>query len=151
MKISGDIKILLLSFIISIMVSTVDNKLWAQSWGYKKFTTSDGLMSNQIDAIFIDSKGLLWIANGNGITRYNGKNFINYLNDSMLTVVNKINAFSIKELKDNSIFYSMKYGYVKTSDTKKYYLDIFLSDTISLQGENGVTDKNGIRYFKKGI
>jgi serine phosphatase RsbU (regulator of sigma subunit) len=125
--------------------------LWSQNWGYKRFGVSDGLMSNQIDALFIDSKGLLWIANGNGITRYDGRRFVNYLNDSMLTILNKINAFSIKELKDGSIFYSMKYGYVKTSATKKYYLDIYLSDTISLEGENGVTDKNGIRYFKKGI
>lgn len=125
--------------------------LFAQNFDYKKFTTSNGLMSNQTDALYLDSKGMLWIANGNGITRYNGKNFVNYLNDSMLTVVNKINAFSIKELKDGSIFYSMKYGYVKTSDKKKYYLDIYLSDTIALDGEEGVTDKNGIRYFKSGI
>lgn len=125
--------------------------LLSQNWGYKKFTTSNDLMSNEINALFIDSKGLLWIGNGNGITRYNGKTFVHYLNDSMLTLVDKINAYSIKELKNGSIFYSMKYGYVKTSDKKKYYLDIFLSDTIALRGEEGVTDKNGIRYFKRGI
>ncbi|GAB4199007.1 MAG: hypothetical protein Fur0023_00900 [Bacteroidia bacterium] len=125
--------------------------LWAQNWDYKRFGVSDGLMSNQIDGLFIDSKGVLWVANGNGITRYDGKKFVNYQNDSMLTVMNKINAYSIRELKDGSIFYSMKYGYVKTSADRRYYLDIYLSDTISLEGETGVTDKNGIRYFKKGI
>lgn len=45
----------------------------------------------------------------------------------------------------------MKYGYVKTSTKKKFYLDIFLSDTLALKDEDGVTDKNGIRYFKKGF
>lgn len=123
---------------------------FSQNWEYKKFTTSNGLMSSQIDGLFIDSKGLLWIMNGNGITRYNGKTFNNYLNDSMLAPLNKVNAYSIKELEDGSIFYSMKYGYVKTSSQKKYYLDIYLSDTLALENENGVTDKNCIRHFKKG-
>ncbi len=121
---------------------------FAQNWAYKKFTTSDGLMSSQLDALFIDSKGLLWIANGNGLTRYDGKTFINYVNDTMLTPINKINRYSIKELSDGSIFYSMKYGYVKTSHKKKGYLDIFLSDTIS--DERGVNSSNGIRFFKEG-
>ncbi len=123
--------------------------LCSQNWGYKKYSTADGLMSNQLDAIFIDSKGLLWIANGNGISRYNGKKFTHYLNDSILAPVNKINAFSIRELPDGGIFYSMKYGYVKISDKKKNYLDIYLSDTLS--EENGVTNKDGIRYFKEGF
>lgn len=139
-------------FLLSIILIQLSLFVYSQtSWGIKKFTTSDGLMSNQLDALFIDSKGLLWIANGNGITRYDGKSFINYLNDSMLTPINKINPFSIIELKDGSIFYSMKYGYVKTSHKKKKYLDIFLSDTLAEKGENGVTDKNGIRYFKRGF
>ena len=122
----------------------------AQNVNFKKYTTSDGLMSNQVEALFLDSKGQLWIFNGNGITRFNGQEFKNYLNDSMLTEVNKVNAFSIKELEDGSIFYSMKYGYAKTSKKKPYYLDIFLSDTLALKEENGVSDKNGIQYFKKG-
>jgi len=122
----------------------------AQNVNFRKFTTSDGLMSNQVEALFLDSKGQLWISNGNGITRFNGKEFKNYLNDSMLTEVNKINTFSVKELEDGSIFYSMKYGYAKTSKKKPYYLDIFLSDTLALKEENGVSDKNGIQYFKKG-
>ncbi len=45
----------------------------------------------------------------------------------------------------------MKYGYVKTSNKKRNYLDVFLSDTLAMKGEDGVTDKNGVRYFKKGI
>ncbi len=121
---------------------------FAQNWTYKKFTVSDGLMSNQLDALFIDSKGLLWIANGNGLSRYDGKTFLNYVNDSLLTPINKVNQFSIKELSDGSIFYSMKYGYVKTSHQRKGYLDVFLADTIS--DERGVNSSNGIRYFKEG-
>lgn len=140
-------KIIILSFVLAYW----HIPSFSQNFDFKKFSTSNGLMSNQIDALFIDSKGMLWIANGNGVTRYNGNNFVNYLNDSMLTVVNKINAFSIQELKDGSIFYSMKYGYAKTSSNKRYYLDIFLSDTIALSDENGVTDKNGNRFFKSGV
>jgi len=97
----------------------------AQNVNFRKFTTSDGLMSNQIEALFLDSKGQLWISNGNGITLFNGQEFKNYLNDSMLTESNKVNAFSIKELEDGSIFYSMKYGYAKTSKKKTLLLGYF--------------------------
>ncbi|GIV28443.1 MAG: hypothetical protein KatS3mg027_2257 [Bacteroidia bacterium] len=122
---------------------------YGQNWASKKFTVSDGLMSNQLDALFIDSKGLLWIANGNGLSRYDGKHFLNYVNDSLLTPISKVNQYSIIKLSDGSIFYSMKYGYVKTSNKRKGYLDVYLSDTIS--EERGVNSRSGIRFFKEGF
>jgi ligand-binding sensor domain-containing protein len=41
------------------------------------FTTIDGLPDNCINAIQKDSKGFIWIATNNGLTRFDGYNFVN--------------------------------------------------------------------------
>lgn len=135
---------------IIILLFLFSNIVCAQNWGYKRFSTANGLMSNQVEALFLDKNGMLWIANGNGLTRYNGKDFVNYLNDSLLTPLVKVNDFSIRQLDDSTIFYSMKYGYAKTSNKRKNYIDIYLSDTLAIDGEDGVTNKKGILFFRKG-
>ena len=42
------------------------------------FTTIDGLPDNCINAIQKDSKGFIWIATNNGLTRFDGYNFVNF-------------------------------------------------------------------------
>lgn len=42
------------------------------------FTTNDGLPDNSINAIQKDSKGFIWIATNNGLTRFDGQNFVNF-------------------------------------------------------------------------
>lgn len=42
---------------------------------FKSFTTADGLCSNNITALFQDSRGYLWIGTDNGLNRYNGYRF----------------------------------------------------------------------------
>lgn len=41
----------------------------------RMFTVSSGLVSGQVDAIFQDSKGFIWITSGYGLVRYDGSNF----------------------------------------------------------------------------
>lgn len=43
-----------------------------------KFTTTDGLPSNAIKDIVFDKNGILWIATGSGVSKYNGTIFQNY-------------------------------------------------------------------------
>ncbi|MFI5187698.1 MAG: two-component regulator propeller domain-containing protein, partial [Chitinophagales bacterium] len=50
----------------------------------KKYTVKDGLPGAYVFTIFQDSRGFLWIGTANGISRFDGKNFINYnLNDGL--------------------------------------------------------------------
>ena len=42
------------------------------------YTKKNGLLSNRVDDILEDKKGFLWLANGNGITRFDGSSFTNY-------------------------------------------------------------------------
>ncbi|MBK6985444.1 MAG: hypothetical protein IPH32_12145 [Bacteroidetes bacterium] len=54
------------------------------SYNYKLYTTEDGLISNTCYKLFQDSKGYLWIANGNGVSKFNGKSFDNTIDKSYL-------------------------------------------------------------------
>ena len=49
-----------------IKVSNFDNQI--------HYTKKSGLLSNYVGDIIEDKKGFLWIASGNGITRFDGSN-----------------------------------------------------------------------------
>lgn len=42
---------------------------------FKVYTTLDGLLSNQVMNIYLDSRNTLWVLHDRGITKYNGKGF----------------------------------------------------------------------------
>jgi ligand-binding sensor domain-containing protein len=43
--------------------------------GWQTFTTQEGLAGNVVQALAVDSKGILWIGSDKGISRYDGKSF----------------------------------------------------------------------------
>jgi len=45
---------------------------------YRQLTVKDGLAQQQVQCIFEDSRGFLWIGTKQGISRFDGKNFVNY-------------------------------------------------------------------------
>ena len=45
---------------------------------FKNITTKDGLISDRVSNFYEDSKGLIWIATQNGISKYDGKEILNY-------------------------------------------------------------------------
>ena len=51
---------------------------FAQQFSILNYTVNDGLPSNQIASTCEDSYGFLWIGTNNGVSRFNGKNFVNY-------------------------------------------------------------------------
>ena len=46
---------------------------------YKKFSTYDGLAQSQVNSIMQDSKGYLWVCTKGGLSRFDGKNFQNFV------------------------------------------------------------------------
>ena len=50
----------------------------AQPFGLKKYTINDGLPDAYILNIFQDSNGFLWIGTANGLSRFDGKEFVNF-------------------------------------------------------------------------
>lgn len=45
----------------------------------KHLTTNEGLANNTVRSLFQDSKGFIWIGSLNGLTRYDGNSFTNFL------------------------------------------------------------------------
>jgi ligand-binding sensor domain-containing protein/uncharacterized membrane-anchored protein YhcB (DUF1043 family) len=51
---------------------------YAQSYSYKHYTIFDGLVQNQITALYQDHNGFIWIGTKDGISRFDGIQFVNY-------------------------------------------------------------------------
>jgi ligand-binding sensor domain-containing protein/serine phosphatase RsbU (regulator of sigma subunit) len=64
------------------------------------FTVSDGLIDNQAIYLFEDSKANLWIITYRGISKYDGKQFVNYgAKQNIPTNINYARAYEDKEGK----------------------------------------------------
>ncbi len=50
----------------------------AQQYNVRHYTVQDGLPSGLITEIFQDSRGFLWIGSDAGISRFDGRHFVNY-------------------------------------------------------------------------
>jgi signal transduction histidine kinase/DNA-binding response OmpR family regulator/ligand-binding sensor domain-containing protein len=59
--------------------------LWASDVvAFRHYTTADGLSSNQVNAVFRDSKGVLWVGTGAGLDRYDAYRFNQFLQEDGL-------------------------------------------------------------------
>lgn len=61
-----------------VLVSLVLNAYSGIELRSKQMRTSDGLPNNSIRYIYQDSKGFLWLATLNGLSRYDGNSFLTY-------------------------------------------------------------------------
>jgi ligand-binding sensor domain-containing protein/signal transduction histidine kinase len=50
----------------------------SQHLAIKTYTTADGLSNNSVHKIFSDSRGLIWFATSEGLSRFNGYDFTTY-------------------------------------------------------------------------
>lgn len=64
----------------SLIVALLPFSLNAQSTGIicKHYTVPDGLISNNIEYIYVDKEGYVWFATANGLQQFDGYNFTNY-------------------------------------------------------------------------
>ena len=53
-------------------------KLHAQQLSFKLYTVNDGLPGTTTYGAYQDKNGYLWICSSNGISRYDGRQFVNY-------------------------------------------------------------------------
>lgn len=68
-------KVILLS-----LLSVIPLNVFPQDYNFRNFNSEDGLTQPYVYSIIQDAKGYLWVGTGNGVSRYNGFKFENYLN-----------------------------------------------------------------------
>ncbi|MBK8736504.1 MAG: hypothetical protein IPL98_11635 [Saprospiraceae bacterium] len=59
----------------------------------KTYTTHDGLVHPQVTKLFKDSRGYIWVGTKGGVSRFNGRTFINFTLREM-HLLNQINNLS---------------------------------------------------------
>jgi len=121
------------------------------SYNYKVYTTEDGLLSNECYKLFQDSKGYLWIANGNGISKFNGKKFENYTDkkfkDGLANVTSFIENTDGNELYANtekSVYNLTRRKYIIKDST---LIQGFISEREIFKIYNGVLDKDFYKIY----
>ncbi len=134
----------------------------AQQYSYRHYTILDGLVQNQVTALFQDSKGYVWIGTKGGVSRFDGMLFKNFtVADGIakgqiikfFELNNKLYCYSsggISVLRENRFqqmfeFRSPNNGniYITPDFTKVYFA---FNNQILLANKNGVrniyTEKN---------
>ncbi|WP_346860193.1 two-component regulator propeller domain-containing protein [uncultured Draconibacterium sp.] len=64
--------------VLSLMLKSVSNGAVTSEISFDIFSQEDGLPNNQIQCIFQDSKGWMWIGTSQGLSRFDGYNFVNF-------------------------------------------------------------------------
>src|SRR5258705_13815966 len=101
MKYKGFISMLI---VIIMLTGSFSN---AQHIIFKTYTVEDGLVSNPVRCIFQDSKGFMWIATWEGLSKYDGHKFTNYNTANGLTY-NMVN--DIYESPDGKLYLAENNG-----------------------------------------
>ena len=95
--------ILLLLFFLIIPFSTPGQN-------FEHLTDKDGLVNNHVTAIIKDSYGFMWFGSYNGLSRYDGYNFYNYINNpSDSTSLSSNHIRCMYESKDKILFIGFQY------------------------------------------
>ena len=66
--------------ILLFLFSVITCHAFSQDYNFRNFNSEDGLAQSYVYSITQDMHGYLWVGTGNGISRYNGFKFENYLN-----------------------------------------------------------------------
>jgi ligand-binding sensor domain-containing protein/serine phosphatase RsbU (regulator of sigma subunit) len=67
-----------------ILLSVLTCHAFSQSYDFRTFDLEDGLAQSYIYSIVQDERGYLWVATGNGLSRYNGFAFENFTTSDSL-------------------------------------------------------------------
>lgn len=90
-------------------------ELWAQQYSFINYSIEDGLAQSQVQTIFQDDKGYMWMGTYGGLSRYDGNSFVNYSKaDGLLD--NRINY--IAEGPDAELYFATLGGVNRYDGTK---------------------------------
>jgi len=116
---------------ILLLFVIFSHTLPGQDYTFRKYNALDGLPQSQTISVFQDSRGFVWIATRNGLSRFDGLDFINYYRKDSLPS-NAVNC--VVETSDSIIYVVSNQGvseykgrkfrfYPQPGDALKYRFD----------------------------
>jgi signal transduction histidine kinase/ligand-binding sensor domain-containing protein len=108
----------------------------AQQYIFSHYSVNNGLSQSVIKCIFQDSKGFIWFGTQQGLNKFNGYSFDNYLNNpSDTTSISDNWIYSIAEDHDGNIWIGTRNGLnkydPKTGHFKQYLFNAYETNSIS--------------------
>lgn len=104
-------------------------------YSFSSITIKDGLPHNFIDDIYKDSQGFLWLSTHNGLSRYDGSNFVNYNINSKVV---RLRTNFIKQVCEDNyyrLWIASEAGLdalnLKTNHLEKINYSVFKSENLS--------------------
>lgn len=76
-----NLRVFLLSAIILLSAITVKAEDKTNILSFDYFSQEDGLPNNQIQCIYQDKKGWIWLGTSQGLSRFDGYRFVNFINN----------------------------------------------------------------------
>lgn len=111
------------------------------------YSLVDGLSHYKIQSVFKDSDGYLWIGTEDGLNKFDGTNFINFINDPQdENSISSGNIYAIAQDSNGQIWVGVDGGGVNVIDPRTYKIEkLFSDDTFDKikyikdihQGKNG--------------
>jgi hypothetical protein len=109
------------------------------------YTTHDGLPQIQVQKLFQDSRGYIWVGTKGGLARFNGESFDNYLTNQYIT--------RIAESGSGSVFISTKSGVYKYDRNEMRQIVTAETPTTVLPGKDEyyILDDSGVHLYVNNL
>ena len=105
---------------------------------FKHLSSENGLLDNNVNCIFQDKKGFIWIGTYGGLSRYDGNKFIDYKNDEKdKNSIGNNNVMSIAEDKSGNIWIATGGSGLNMFDKNKNRFYTYMHDE---KNKKSVTD-----------
>lgn len=124
---------------------------FAQQYNFTNYSVEQGLLQSQVNTIYEDSKGYLWVGTNGGVSRFDGLKFMNYTSENGLPD-NHVKA--VCEDRYGNIWIGTAEGYACMFDGDKF-VKYNASNGLAGASVNAIVKNNlGHLYFgteKKGL
>jgi AraC family chitin signaling transcriptional activator len=133
---------------------TINSQSVNSEYIFKHYTVEDGLISNLINDMGVDKNGFIWIATQSGISRFDGRYFLNFNSFNHKDIKNNRFFLMIRENDSNLYFYNTLYQQFKVNENSELieikdwnknnaYITVFNNLNIKKEGNYNV----GKDYF----
>ncbi len=116
------------------------------------YTVNQGLSQSVVYTLFQDSRGFIWVGTQDGLNRFDGYSFVNYLhNPNDTNSISDSWIYSITEDKEGNIWIGTrrglnKYNYIKNTFTRYIHAPDSLNDPYRDNVYGCVVGNNGLVY-----